>query len=121
MNVSAEIIICMNKRKSAACRTFMATPLPTRNFFSTHIIKIRVIIDHQYQIMILPCASLRFSAISHTGKFVEAQTILYEEYRASTQCFYTRMPRYCLDAEHYSVIPQLSQCTEHDDIVFDAH
>jgi hypothetical protein len=37
----AETIICVNKRKSAACRAFMAIPLLTRNFFRTDIIKIR--------------------------------------------------------------------------------
>jgi hypothetical protein len=37
----AEIIICMNKRKSAACCTLMAVPLLTRNFFCANIIKIR--------------------------------------------------------------------------------
>jgi hypothetical protein len=35
----AEIIICTDKRKSAACRTFMATPLLTINFFRTDLIK----------------------------------------------------------------------------------
>jgi hypothetical protein len=37
----AEIIICMNKRKSAACSALMAIPLLTRNFFRSDIIKIR--------------------------------------------------------------------------------
>jgi hypothetical protein len=37
----AEIIICMNIRKSAACNAYMAIPLLTKNFFCTDIIKIR--------------------------------------------------------------------------------
>jgi hypothetical protein len=37
----AEIITCKRKRKSAACHTFIAIPLLTRNLFCTGIIKIR--------------------------------------------------------------------------------
>lgn len=44
----AEIIICMNRRKSAACRAAKAiTPL-TRSFFRTDIINIRVNVALQY-------------------------------------------------------------------------
>lgn len=37
----AQLIICTNNWKSAAEQAFVITPLPTRNFVSTDILKFR--------------------------------------------------------------------------------